>query len=70
MERIGLLAGIGTLPVEIARAAKELGYEVYAVALLPDTDSRLKEYADDYQEINVLKVGKILKHLKNFMKCT
>lgn len=64
MERIGLLAGIGTLPVEIARAAKELGYEVYAVALLQDTDQRLRDYADDYQEINVLKVGKILKYLK------
>lgn len=64
MERIGLLAGIGALPVEIARAAKELGYEVYAVALLPDTDQRLRDYADDYQEINVLKVGKILKYLK------
>ncbi len=65
MERIGLLAGIGALPVEIARAAKELGYEVYAVALLPDTDQRLKDYADDYQDIHVMKVGKILKYLKN-----
>lgn len=64
MERIGLLAGIGALPVEIARAAKELGYEVYAVALLPDTDQRLKDYADDYQDIHVMKVGKILKYLK------
>ena len=34
MERIGLLAGAGKLPVECARAAKLLGYEVYAVALL------------------------------------
>lgn len=64
MERIGLLAGIGALPVEIARAAKKLGYEVYAVALLKETDQRLRDYADDYEEINVLKVGKILKHLK------
>lgn len=64
MERIGLLAGIGALPVEIARAAKELGYEVYAVALLPDTDQRLRDYADDYQEIHVMKVGKILKYLQ------
>lgn len=65
MERIGILAGIGALPVEIAQAAKELGYEVYAVALLPDTDQRLKDYADDYQDIHVMKVGKILKYLKN-----
>lgn len=41
MERIGLLAGAGKLPVECARAAKLLGYEVYAVALLPETDAEL-----------------------------
>ena len=39
MERIGLLAGAGKLPVECAKAAKLLGYEVYAVALLPETDA-------------------------------
>ena len=38
MEKIGLLAGIGRLPVECAKAAKALGYEVYAIALLPETD--------------------------------
>lgn len=64
MERIGLLAGIGTLPVECARAARELGYEVYAVALLKDTDKELAKYATEYTEISVMKVGKILSYLK------
>lgn len=64
MERIGLLAGIGTLPVECARAARELGYEVYAVALLKDTDKELANYATEYTEISVMKVGKILSYLK------
>ena len=64
MERVGLLAGIGALPVECARSAREQGYEVYVVALLPETDQSLKDYATDYQEISVFKVGKILSYLK------
>ena len=64
MKKIGLLAGAGRLPVECAIAAKTLGYEVYAVALLADTDSELKEHATDYAEINVAKVGSIFKFLK------
>ena len=64
MERVGLLAGVGALPVECARSAREQGYEVYVVALLPETDQSLKDYATDYQEISVFKVGKILNYLK------
>lgn len=64
MEKVGLLAGIGALPVECAKAARVQGYEVYVVALLPETDNRLKDYATDYQEISVFKVGKILSYLK------
>jgi len=64
MERIGLLAGIGFLPVECAKAARAQGYEVYVVALLPETEKCLKDYATDYQEISVFKVGKILNYLK------
>jgi DUF1009 family protein len=65
MEKIGLLAGIGFLPVECAKAARAQGYEVYVVALLPETEKCLQEYATDYQEIGVFKVGKILKYLRD-----
>lgn len=64
MEKLGLLAGVGTLPVECARAARELGYEVYSIALLKDTDKRLAEFSNDFTEISVMKVGKILSYLK------
>ena len=64
MEKVGLLAGIGALPVECAKSARVQGYEVYVVALLPETDDRLKDYATEYQEISVFKVGKILSYLK------
>ncbi len=64
MERVGLLAGIGRLPVECAKAAKAMGYAVYAVALLPEVDQELKEYAVDYTEINVARLESILAYLK------
>ena len=64
MERVGVLAGIGQLPVECAKAAKAQGHEVYAVALLPETEPALRDYADDYQQISVFKVGRILSYLK------
>ena len=41
MERVGLLAGAGRLPVECAKVAASLGFEVYAVGLLPETDKEL-----------------------------
>lgn len=64
MERVGLLAGIGKLPTECAKAAKMMGIEVYAVALLPDTDPELKDVAADYQEISIAHLDAILNYLK------
>jgi len=64
MEKIGLLAGVGKLPVECARAARQAGYEVYAVALLPDTDAELKEAATDCKAISVARLDAILNYLK------
>ena len=38
METLGLLAGIGHLPVDVAQSAKKLGYKVLAIAVVADTD--------------------------------
>lgn len=64
METLGLLAGIGHLPVEVAHAARSLGYRVVAVAVVADTDPELPGAADAFYEINVGKVGKIIKTLQ------
>ena len=34
MEKVGLLAGVGKLPVEFMRAAKQLGHEVIVIAVV------------------------------------
>ncbi|MEX5285476.1 UDP-2,3-diacylglucosamine diphosphatase LpxI [Selenomonas sputigena] len=64
MEKIGLLAGVGRLPVLCARAAQALGIEVSAVALLPGVDEELAAAAADCRAINIAQLGKIIDYLK------
>ena len=64
METLGLLAGIGHLPVDVAQSAKQLGYRVAAIAVVPETDPELPENVDVFYDINVGKLGKIIKTLK------
>lgn len=64
METLGLLAGIGHLPVDVAQSAKTLGYKVVAIAVVPETDPELPENVDAFYAINVGKLGKILQTLK------
>ena len=64
METLGLLAGIGHLPVDVAQSAKQLGYRVVAIAVVPETDPELPENADVFYAINVGKLGKIIQTLE------
>ena len=63
METIGLLAGIGTLPVEFVEAVKSQGYRVVCIAVIPGIDERLKTKADAYYEISAFKMNKVIKTL-------
>lgn len=65
MAKVGLLAGIGKLPVEFMRAAQSEGYEVVVIAVIPDIEPALAEEADAYYEINVAKLNKILNTLRD-----
>ncbi len=62
MSKVGLLAGVGTLPVEFIRAARAHGDQVICIAVIPGTDPRLTE-ADVFYEIHVGKLNKIMKTL-------
>ncbi len=64
MEKIGLLAGVGRLPVLFSKAAKSLGYEVSAISLLKDTDKELASEASNHKAINVSQLGAIIDYLK------
>lgn len=63
-QKIGLLAGIGFLPVDFARAARGMGFHVTAVGLISGVEPSLKENVDEYYEISAGKLDKIVKTLK------
>ena len=62
--KVGLIAGIGVLPVEFMRAAHMLGHQVVVIGVVPDTDPILEKEADAFYSIGVAKLGKIFKTLK------
>ena len=61
METIGLLAGIGTLPVEFIEAVRPQGYRVVCIAVTPGVDARLAAIADAYYDISAFKLDKVIK---------
>ena len=65
MEKLGLLAGLGKLPVEFARAAQQMGFSVFAVALVDGVDASLAASTADLQKINIARLDTILGYLKD-----
>jgi len=64
MNKLGLLAGIGRLPVEFARAARGMGFTVVAIALVPEVDPELAQVTDKLYHISVGQLGAILDTLQ------
>lgn len=69
MKTIGLLAGIGRLPVEFARAARGMGFKVIAIGVVPGVDPELNDAADKFQVISVGELDNIINTLKNEQAC-
>ena len=65
MGKVGLLAGVGNLPVEFMRAAQATGHDVVVIAVVDDVAAALKTESDAYYEINVAKLDKIIKTLRS-----
>ena len=64
MKKIGLLAGVGRLPVEFARAARGMGVHVIGIGVLPEVDPELAQIANSYEYINIAKLDRIFKVFK------
>ena len=64
MKKIGLIAGVGRLPVEFARAARGMGVHVIGIGVLPEVDPELTQVAHSYEYINIAKLDRIFKLLK------
>ncbi len=64
MKTIGLLAGVGRLPVEFARAARGMGFVVLTIALVPGCDNELSTVSDKFFDIPVGQLDTIMTKLK------
>lgn len=64
MEKIGLLAGIGGLPVEFVRAAKGMGVSVFTVGLVEGVAEELKKESTCFAEISVGCLEQVISFLK------
>ncbi len=57
---IGVLAGVGALPIVAAREIKNQGFRCVVVALFPENSKELQQYADAYYFINPSEMGRII----------
>ena len=64
MKKIGLIAGVGRLPVEFARAARGMGVHVIGIGVLPEVDSELAQVTHKFEYINIAKLDRIFKAFK------
>lgn len=62
--KIGLIAGVGRLPVEFARAACGMGFAVVAVEVVSGVDPCLKEECSEYYTIFPGELNKLIEVLK------
>jgi DUF1009 family protein/predicted dehydrogenase len=60
MKKIGLIAGGGQFPILFARAARENGVEVVAVALKGETDKQLEPEVDLCAWVSLGKLGRMI----------
>lgn len=61
MAKVGLIAGIGNLPVEFMRAAQHEGYEVVVISVVTEGAPELQAEADAYYQISVFKSDTVIK---------
>ena len=65
MEKIGLIAGNGSFPLAFARAAKQKGLTVIAVAHEGETLPELAQWVDSISWVKVGQLGKLIKVFKD-----
>ena len=61
---LGIIAGMGRLPVAIATEAKKMGYYVVGIALQPPADESLRPVTDDFHKVRIGSFGGLLSLLK------
>lgn len=62
--RVGLIAGWGNFPLEVARALKCQGYEVHCLGIRDHADPALATICDDFQLVGIAKVGRHIRYFR------
>jgi DUF1009 family protein len=65
MTRLGLIAGNGVFPLEVARMAHQQGINVTAVAHIGETDAGLAQFADAVTWVRIGELQRIIDVFKN-----
>ncbi len=65
MEKIGLIAGFGKLPIAFAKAAARKNISVVAVGIVGEANPELEKYVDSFYWISVGKLDDIIKTFTN-----
>jgi len=63
-KKIGLIAGYGHFPLELADSLKRAGFEVHAVAAKEETSSEIESLVSSTTWLHVGKIGGMIKALK------
>ncbi len=64
MNSLGLIAGNGIFPLEVARAARRRGLRVIAIAHVNETDPRLADLADEIVWVKIGELQRMIDALK------
>jgi DUF1009 family protein len=64
MEKIGLIAGNGSLPIIFAQAARNKGVSLTVIGINEETDKSIADYADKIYWISVGQLGSLIEILK------
>jgi DUF1009 family protein len=60
MDKIGLIAGVGRLPVEFARAASGMGFAVIAAGVVLGVDPELKNVCSEYHQVTAGELSRLI----------
>ncbi|MCA9205949.1 MAG: UDP-2,3-diacylglucosamine diphosphatase LpxI [Pirellulaceae bacterium] len=63
-EPIGLLAGWGRLPIQVARTLKHEGHRVFCLGIKDHADAALADICDDYCEVGVARLGAQIRYFR------
>ncbi len=61
---MGLIAGWGNFPLEVARALKRQGYQVYCLGIRGHADAELATICDDFRFVGIAKLGGHIRYFR------